>query len=144
MGQCHRAVLGQINDDEDNDDSNAAALPLLVRDREGTADLIVASSVMSYIPSDDLEATMAVLVRLLKPGGIFCHSDWPEEEVSPPLEQQQQQRQPHGPCMSHEQAAQMYALAGWLEAESIRTVPMDIGGGKSANVLIGIARKVVR
>lgn len=49
----------------------------------GMFDLIVASSVVNFIPPQDLEVTVKVLSKLMKPGGIFCHSDWPDSELFP-------------------------------------------------------------
>lgn len=99
----------------------------VIQDWEGTVDIVIASSVMSYIPSDDLEATMKVIGRLLKPDGIFCHSDWPDDSE-------------HELCMSQVNATQMYAMASF-GVVSIDVVTISVGGGESANVLIGVARK---
>lgn len=95
---------------------------------EGTVDLIVASSVMSFVPGVDLEATMSALGRLLKPGGLFCHSDWPKS----------QEKFPDG--FDETKAVNMYAMGG-LSAKTIKIVPLDTGG-EQINVLIGVAVKV--
>lgn len=43
---------------------------------KGKVDLIIASSVMSFVPKADVNKTMEVLSAFLKPGGLFIHSDW--------------------------------------------------------------------
>jgi 2-polyprenyl-3-methyl-5-hydroxy-6-metoxy-1,4-benzoquinol methylase len=85
-----------------------------VEELYGTVDLIVASSVMSFIPEEDMEATMKVIGRLLKPSsGIFCHSDWPQsEEMNPDT-------------MSEEKALKIYGLGG-LNLESMQIIKMDM------------------
>ena len=47
----------------------------------GTVDIIVASSVLVFIPENDIERTMNVLGKLLKPNGkgLLVHSDWPKD-----------------------------------------------------------------
>jgi ubiquinone/menaquinone biosynthesis C-methylase UbiE len=47
-------------------------------------DLIVASSVLNCIPETDQRKTVEALAQLLKTGGHFCHSDWPEEATEHP------------------------------------------------------------
>jgi SAM-dependent methyltransferase len=95
----------------------------------GTVDLIVASSVMSFIPAEDMEATMKVLGRMLKPdSGIFCHSDWPKSEAK------------HPDAMSEEKAVNMHGMGG-LNAESMHIIQMDIGGSEHPEVFFGVAKK---
>jgi len=48
----------------------SAAIPAGV----GEYDLVVCSSVLSFV--DDLDATVAELAALLRPGGVFVHWDW--------------------------------------------------------------------
>ena len=100
----------------------------VIDDLEGTVDLIVASSVMTFIPEEDVEATMAALGRMLKPGGVFCHSDWPKSEAK------------HPDAMDDAKAEALYAKGG-LKAKSTKIVPMDMGG-ESVDVFIGVAEKV--
>ncbi len=95
----------------------------------GTVDLIVASSVMSFIPEEDMEATMEVIGRLLKPNkGIFCHSDWPKSEETDP------------DAMTVEKAAKIYDLGG-LTLESVQIITMDMGGTEHFEVFFGVAEK---
>ena len=100
----------------------------LLDDLEGTVDLIVASSVMTFIPEEDVEATMAALGRMLKPGGKFCHSDWPKSEAK------------HPDGMDDAKAEALYAKGG-LTVKSTKIVPIDMGG-ESVEVFIGVAEKV--
>lgn len=94
-----------------------------------TVDLIVASSVMSFVPAEDMEETMKVIGRLLKPNsGIFCHSDWPKSEAE----------HPNG--ISEETAVKIYGMGG-LNAESMHTIEMDMGGSDHSDVFFGVAKK---
>jgi hypothetical protein len=100
-----------------------------VEELYGTVDLIVASSVMSFIPAEDMEATMKVLGRMLKPdSGIFCHSDWPKSEAT------------HPDAMSDEKSVKMYSMGG-LEAESTQIIKMDMSGPDQPEVFFGVAKK---
>lgn len=99
----------------------------VIDDLSGTVDLIVASSVLTFIPPSDLEATMQVLGGLLKPNGLMCHSDWPMSEAHRP------------DAMTEDKAQQIYALAG-LNAESMHIVPMD-DKGETFDIFFGVARK---
>lgn len=95
-----------------------------------TVDLVVASSVMSLIPAEDMEATMKVIGRLLKPAGQFVHSDWPKSEAK------------HPDAMSEEKALTMYGMGG-LQAESTAIMKMDMGGGpEQPEVFFGVAKKI--
>jgi len=102
----------------------------MIEEMEGTLDLIVASSVMSFVPEEDLEATMAALGKMLKPGGLFCHSDWPKSEAD---------NQPEG-IMEEEKAAKMYAMGG-LKTKSTKLASMTMGN-ESFEVFLGVAEKV--
>ena len=119
------AVLGTA-DDENTQAATTTRRKL--EDLEGTVDLIVASSVMSFVPEVDLEATMRALGRLLKPGGLFCHSDWPKS----------QEKFPNG--IDETKANNLYAMGG-LSAKTIKIMPLDTGG-EQISVLIGVAVKV--
>lgn len=48
-----------------------------IKSHEKKFDLIIASSVLSFIPEAEIKPTMSALGRLLKPGGLLVHSDWP-------------------------------------------------------------------
>ena len=95
---------------------------------KGTVDLIVASSVMSFVPADDLPATMKVLGAMLKPGGIFCHSDWPQSA----------EKHPNG--FTEKKAKEMYQMGG-LTYQSSTVVEMDMGQGYKGEVFLGVAIK---
>ena len=94
---------------------------------KGNVDLVVASSVMSFIPKDELHATMSVLASFLKPGGLFCHSDWPRSDDNPT-------------GFTEEKATSMYEMGGLLKKSSCVEV-FDMGGGQTSDVYIGVAVK---
>lgn len=63
----------------------SGAVDSLLEEYSGRVDLIVASSVLNFIPESDLQSSLSVLAQLLKPGtGRFCHSDWPHDEFEHP------------------------------------------------------------
>lgn len=98
---------------------------------DGSLDLVVASSVMTFIPHDDLDETMEVIGRLLKPGGFFVHSDWPMAEGKQEKE-----------VMTKEKALRMYEKGGMvLGSNSIVGFCMD--ESHSFEVYLGVARKKV-
>lgn len=98
-----------------------------VESKYGTVDLIVASSVMSFVPKDTLEATMQVLGKLLKPGGTFVHSDWPKSEKD------------HPDGMSNESADLMYSMGGITTvSQNVESIQMY---GETGKVFLGVARK---
>jgi SAM-dependent methyltransferase len=118
--QAFAAVLGDLS-------SANESIRQQVEGLYGTVDLIVASSVMSFIPAEDMEATMKVIGRLLKKEtGIFCHSDWPRSEEK------------HPDAMSEEKAVNMYGM-GRLNAASMQIIKMDMGGPEHPEVFIGVA-----
>jgi len=87
----------------------------------------VASSVMSFVPKDTLEATMQVLGKLLKPGGTFVHSDWPKSEKD------------HPDGMSNESADLMYSMGGITTvSQNVESIQMY---GETGKVFLGVARK---
>jgi 2-polyprenyl-3-methyl-5-hydroxy-6-metoxy-1,4-benzoquinol methylase len=94
----------------------------------GSLDMVVASSVLTFVPQDDMAGTMEQLGKLLKPGGVLVHSDWPKSEAK------------HPDAMSTEKATFLYKAAG-LSAVSTETLPLD-AGGHTMDVFFGIARKV--
>jgi 2-polyprenyl-3-methyl-5-hydroxy-6-metoxy-1,4-benzoquinol methylase len=93
---------------------------------KGKVDLVVASSVMSFVPSEDLLATMKVIGELLKPGGMFCHSDWPKGEEN-------------GDGFTVEKATLMYGMAG-LETKSMIATKVRMGP-QEADIFVGVAVK---
>lgn len=94
---------------------------------KGRVDLVVASSVMSFIPADDLPGTMKAIGEFLKPGGLFCHSDWLRtvDNVDGFTEQK---------------AAEMYAMGG-LEKFVTSFTTMKIGESHERQVYVGVATK---
>lgn len=78
----------------------------------GTIDIIIASSVMSYIPNEDYDITMMYLGRLLKQGGYFFHTDLVHDEDN----------NPNG--MTIEKASKLYD-AGGLQEKSIQMIKLD-------------------
>lgn len=92
----------------------------------GNVDLIAASSVLSFIPQQDLPNTMKVLGDMLRKGGVLCHSDWPKTE-----------KHPDG--MTKETAAKLYEMAG-LVKKSTTTVSMNMMG-EEHQVFVGVAMK---
>ena len=89
-------------------------------------DLIVASSVINFIPEQDLTETMKVLARLLKPDGIFCHSDWPESDLAPDE-------------ITLEKAESMYKSGG-LKLKSLTTKKVQVCS-EEGTIFVGIASK---
>lgn len=103
--------------------------PSALADLEGSIDLVVASSVMAFVPEADLGPTMEVIGRLLKPNGVFVHSDWP-------LSEHNQEKD----FMTKEKAMYMYAKGGMsLESDAIVTFTMD--ESHTPDVFLGVARK---
>lgn len=94
----------------------------------GKVDLVVASSVMNFVPSGDLTLTMKVIGELLKPGGLFCHSDWRKGDEYPD-------------GYDSEKAGKVYGMAG-LESKSTNdTCTFCRGSNGGTKVFVGVARK---
>lgn len=90
-------------------------------------DLVVASSVFSFIPQQDLPGTMKKLGELLKSnGGVLCHSDWPKSDE-------------HPGGMTEESALKIYEMAG-LEKKSTTVISMNMMGGECP-VFVGVGVK---
>jgi hypothetical protein len=70
---------------------------------------------------------MNKLASFLKPGGLFCHSDWPKSDDNP-----------NG--FTEEKALTMYGMGGLQKKSSIAT-SFDLGGGQKRLVFIGVAIK---
>jgi len=93
----------------------------------GKIDLIAASSVLSFIPQQDLPGTMKKLGELLRPnGGVLCHSDWPKSDH-------------HPDGLTEESATEIYEMAG-LEKQSTTVISMNMLGEQHA-VFVGVAVK---
>jgi 2-polyprenyl-3-methyl-5-hydroxy-6-metoxy-1,4-benzoquinol methylase len=97
----------------------------LLDEWKGQVDVVVASSVLSFIP--DLQDTVKVLGTLMKPGARLCHSDWPKSESAPT-------------GFTEESALTMYASAGMV-ASSAKVINVPIGGGESTLVFWGVATR---
>jgi 2-polyprenyl-3-methyl-5-hydroxy-6-metoxy-1,4-benzoquinol methylase len=90
-------------------------------------DIVVASSVLNFIPEEDMEATMISLGSLLKPEtGMLIHSDWPHGE-----------EHPNG--FSEEKARNVYRQGG-LQATKTKTVTLQLGE-HAAPVFVGVANR---
>jgi SAM-dependent methyltransferase len=131
----------------------------LLQELEGTVDLIIASSVLSFIPNDDLPATMMELSKLLKPQydcGRFLHSDWtvsefeiPTSEATATAPDEQMHNEHEGDDdvrrtsvpMTKERALAIYQMGIHLKMESIQTVHWKVQNQYSLvqPVLIGVA-----
>uniref|UniRef100_A0A7R9ZSH7 Methyltransferase type 12 domain-containing protein n=1 Tax=Craspedostauros australis TaxID=1486917 RepID=A0A7R9ZSH7_9STRA len=111
---------------------------------KGTVDVVLASSVLTFIPSSDVPGTMKVLGGLLKPGGLLCHSDWPESsspDDSKDGDDAKEKAEEEDGIMTEAKAKKYYEHAG-LECERIEpSVMFQMGPNQTATVIIGIARK---
>jgi predicted TPR repeat methyltransferase len=120
--EAYTAVLSRLDDNQRNDKT----VKEVITKMEGSVDIIVVSSVLTLIPSEDMNATMQVLGRLLKPNGLFFHTDWPLSDHE------------HPDGMTHEKALQLYDIAGMKEKSS-GIIPMDTEEGTT--VFFGLATK---
>jgi trans-aconitate methyltransferase len=93
----------------------------------GKVDLVVASSVLNFIPMEDLPATMKVLGAMLKPGGLLCHSDWPKSDENPD-------------GFTEDKAKEVYTIGG-LTKQSSKMADMGMGGYEG-DVFVGVAVKI--
>jgi 2-polyprenyl-3-methyl-5-hydroxy-6-metoxy-1,4-benzoquinol methylase len=92
---------------------------------KGKVDLIIASSVMSFVPEADMNKTMEVLSTFLKPGGLFIHSDWPCTDLSPD-------------GFTEDKAKALYKTGKLkLKSTAIRKVQMQ---GEDAKIFVGVAQ----
>lgn len=94
---------------------------------QGSIDLVVASSVMRFVPADDLAATMKTIGELLRPGGIFFHSDWPKSDGDVD-------------GFTEQKADEMYSMGALVKSSSLLTrmkSTEDRGG-----LYVGVARKL--
>mmetsp|Transcript_1499 Transcript_1499/g.2033 ORF Transcript_1499/g.2033 Transcript_1499/m.2033 type:complete len:127 (+) Transcript_1499:31-411(+) len=94
----------------------------------GTVDLIVASSVMNFIPQKDLHRTMKVLGDMLRDGGLFVHSDWPKAKDD------------DDDGFTEASAKELYAMGG-LSCKSTEVTKFHMANDEEASVFFGIAEK---
>jgi SAM-dependent methyltransferase len=119
--RVHSVALANLENADDTVQKDLESL-------KGTVDLIVASSVMSFVPKDDLPTTMKVLAGLLKKsGGLFCHSDWPKGESAPD-------------GFTADTAKEMYDLGG-LSVKSALDTTFKMGSEEAA-VFFGVAERL--
>lgn len=111
-----------LSEPDDHSDKVKDALESL----KGSVDLVVATSVLSFIP--DLQGTLVALKELLKPEtGLLCHTDWPLDE----------EKAPDG--FTEEKAIKMYEDAGLaMKSTSIVSIKM---GEEEFPVFLGVAAK---
>ena len=100
----------------------------------GTVDIIVASSVLVFIPECDIQATMNILGKLLKPQkGILIHSDWPKDNNL---------NQSNGFTVERANLVHGYAS---LTTKTAKVIEMSMGGtgpdSSKGKVFLGIAIK---
>jgi SAM-dependent methyltransferase len=112
----------------------SAAIDSLLEHYTDKIDLIVASSVLHFIPESDLPRTLQNLARLLTPDtGRLCHSDWPQDEVE----------HPNG--MTKQKAIRLYQQAGLTLVESEHVLFASSADSQSsesaATVYFGVAAK---
>mmetsp|Transcript_6949 Transcript_6949/g.10623 ORF Transcript_6949/g.10623 Transcript_6949/m.10623 type:complete len:232 (+) Transcript_6949:261-956(+) len=93
----------------------------------GKMDLIVASSVLNFVPKEHLDATMKALASLLKPNGMLFHTDWPKDD----------EKAPDG--FTTESAKEMYSM-GNLEYKSSTVITRNMFETE-AKVFVGVAIK---
>ena len=97
-----------------------------LNDLNGKVDLIIASSVLSFIPKADINKTIEVLSSFLKPGGLFIHSDWPYTV----------DQSPNG--FTEERATNLYQTGKLkLQSTSLRSIQME---GEDAKIFVGVAQ----
>jgi len=144
--QAYHAVLANL---EDEKGSTAASTRSEIEALYERVDLIVASSVLSFVPEADAPKTMKVLGRLLKPDGVglLCHSDWPKSDS------EGKDDDDHS-GMTEDMARKLYGYAG-LEPKSMEVVPINMGPSspssssppeqpQAADVFFGVAATTKR
>lgn len=103
-----------------------AATKEKLSDLNGKVVLIIASSVMSFIPKADINKTIEVLSSFLKPGGLFIHSDWPYTE------------HPNPDGFTEERATTLYKAGNMkLKSTALRSIQME---GEDAKIFVGVAQ----
>eukprot|EP00522_Entomoneis_paludosa_P004738 CAMPEP_0172473056 /NCGR_PEP_ID=MMETSP1065-20121228/68663_1 /TAXON_ID=265537 /ORGANISM="Amphiprora paludosa, Strain CCMP125" /LENGTH=221 /DNA_ID=CAMNT_0013231225 /DNA_START=122 /DNA_END=787 /DNA_ORIENTATION=+ len=112
-----------------NLDKESTEFKQTIESLNGSVDVVVASSVINFIPDEDLEATSIALGKLLKPGtGLLFHTDWPSGEGEP------------ADGMTSEKAEKIYAMAGGLKSEMTDVGSLKMGKDEG-KVFFGLARK---
>lgn len=129
--EAHCAILARY-------DSMKSEIKGKITELNGRVDLVVASSVMAFVPKTDLCVTMKVIGDLLKPGGLFVHSDWPPTEEDP-----------NG--FTDEKAVEMYAMGElrkkstsihYISMNNLDILNMDsTSRSTSVEVFVGVATK---
>jgi hypothetical protein len=133
--------------------SSAAAAELaLLREWKGTADVVVASCVLPYVPPSDLGATVRCLAALVRPGtGRLVHSEWwvpPTPTPEAPAEGNGADRCPDAAAAAVAAAdaasadavgrvKEMHARAG-LETVSVTIESVANGGGVAGCCGLGV------
>jgi len=97
---------------------------------KGKVDIVACSSVLSFVPENDREATLQVLASLLKPHtGTLIHTDWPMSES-------------HPDGMTEESAKKMYQKGG-LQAQTTKVMSqVKLGGDHVGDVFVGVASRI--
>jgi len=117
------AYCGAVAHLETTNAETKAALQAL----QGKVDIVAASSVLNFVPDDDMEATMRFLAGLLKPTtGVLFHTDWPKGA-----------QHPNG--FTEEKAMDVYQKGG-LTAKTTKLASMKMGS-QNLEVFLGVATK---
>lgn len=115
----HCVVLAQL--DEAKQATKKAMEALM-----GKVDIVTASSVLNFIPKEDMRATVKILGRFLKPGGLLCHSDWIKSGEYPD-------------GMDEEKAKDIHEKAG-LQPVTMKQLSLH-KLGQDAPIFLGVAMK---
>jgi SAM-dependent methyltransferase len=119
--ETYTVIVARLDDEPDSTARHR------IEELYGKVDIIVASSVMSFIPEEDLQATMNVLGRLLKSGtGLFFHTDWPLSET-------------RTSGITIEKALDLYGMGG-MQQESTNICHLETS--ECQEVFVGFARKI--
>jgi SAM-dependent methyltransferase len=149
--QTLTTVLAQWDNDSQETTSSNTAMSfdnssMILSEWWGTADIVVAWNVLSFIPQSDQAATMRQIARLLKPSGIICHSDWPDTFTTDDRTAASTLPIGNDVCtMNAERALQLYTDGG-LHAVSMELVPLVVSprsGDRTVPVFVGVARKAL-
>jgi len=116
--EAHTVILSRL---ESMDEESQKKLTSL----KGKVDLIIASSVMAFVPKPDLTKTMERLAEFLAPNGIFCQSDWPKSEEDPD-------------GFSVESAVNLYEKGNLkMKSHAVKTIIM---GSDEGQIFVGVAK----
>jgi hypothetical protein len=109
-----------VGDDDDNDHPESVCR--LLGEWKGTADVVVASCVLPYLPPADVAPTMRCLAALLRPGtGHLVHSEWCESVVAPTHDDDGDRH--HKDDAMTKKTREMHSRAG-LETVSVQVFPV--------------------